>query len=1366
MKLYHDTRLILDVQVDDDSYSYEAISSIGELVLKFKHPESLRLPNGTHTEFLGEEYILMSQEDVQIVNSQTREYSLTMKTLAGVLPLYRVRNPTDGSLKFPLIAKPQTHLELIVQNLNERGWKWSVGAAPDTGEVSLEYNHIDCYAALSQLADACHTEFYISQGVLSLGKLELHRDDPIELSYGKGKGLRGGIQISAPAEEAPLSRVYIQGSERNIDPAKYGNRTLLFPRDYPVEYLGKRYVTSKDGRYVARVGGGTFLMEDSIDLEGIYPSRVGQVTEVETEGRAENPLYNFIDSTIPQELNFTDYLLPETPLLVKFEEGMLVGEELEVRYVHADRKFEIVQKELNGEIIPNPNFAPQVGQRYAVFNCALPAYYIEDAEHRALQEALEYLNERKEQRIIYTAPVDSIFAKKHWNTIGHRLKLGNYVSLQLPNNSQVSVRIVGVKHAVNNPYAPEIELSNAPVSSAGYYRATRQVKRQEVSIAQQGTKLKQLAARTARDVLETRKIIEQLKFDEFTETITPQTLQTLQTIVGSRLLQFDFVSSPDSSTEVPFAYQLNRGGTELVVPTQYLRRQKAGREITAEPTYEVYTVIGTTWSYKDTDPKKLYLYIEIEGENARFSVGKEERAVTENNLLVALLTGDPDARQVTTLYGFTEILPGQLQTDLIRSKNGKTYWDLRTGRLVIGDPKGDTCLAYIDGTLYLKGASVNVGTHTSTIEEAIANTETKIDNLRIGGRNLIRGADWTRINRLDIRHWPRGSLQVYHDDIYPYVVQGYEWGLYCTNRPLEIGKTYTISLMCKIHRADSSNERPRIRFSDYRENENASFPVSDKWERYSLTFVAGNKSKDGFYLLAYNDGRGSTLRFAEIQLEEGNVATAFSPAPEDVQEEVEAGLTNVKTLVQALEKAQENKVNTADIRYLVDSLREGKTSTHGGLLLTNSIVLSEPVTGRVTAIISGSDAEGAAAIRLGITPDGKGETTLFGNDGTARIGDLYFGGEYIEFQSRGSSNIQNYLQIGGEARSESDMVGASTETKSYRPSGKTVYSSGTYTLDSFKTESGNVEVCYSARIDLQAEATACPDLLPPGEREPGGQGEQPPKQYSNIHWQGERSSAECILRLVQWRDGIMAKQVETERFKVEAYAPGGWFDPRVTPPMEKILDIRNGHWGRVLAIPAEEVQKGDRFELQMVAYLDGGSPRASASDIATTRIYDTSKPEVRITRDATSFFFGRSKYLILNPLEPYLRDYMAKMVGNFLLQGNIRVRGAIQGDRFDMPGGPICGAVFHFKGEEQRGFGSAKNRSGYTTGYAYYSYSSKSYTVYHTIGHTKYMPLVTPWSNNRNVTIDEINAWSFIVKFYSDREQGVSSFGYVAFQTE
>ena len=84
------------------------------------------------------------------------------------------------------------------------------------------------------------------------------------------------------------------------------------------------------------------------------------------------------------------------------------------------------------------------------------------------KEAAKYLFEHEDKSFVFTGTLDGIWAKERWLEIGGKIVLGGYVDFSdtqfHPEGSLI--RMIGIKRYVNNPYSPEIGLSNDPVGTS------------------------------------------------------------------------------------------------------------------------------------------------------------------------------------------------------------------------------------------------------------------------------------------------------------------------------------------------------------------------------------------------------------------------------------------------------------------------------------------------------------------------------------------------------------------------------------------------------------------------------------------------------------------------------------------------------------------------------------------------------------------------------------------------------------------------------------------------------------------------------------------------------------------------------------
>ena len=450
-----------DIQVDDTSYRYRALMAKPQLVLKFSLSEYIDIPVGAWCMFQNEKFVLRSASNLKKSGTRNIEYNMTLGQDEDDLGLYKMRNTVDGRLKYSMCAKPHELIEEIVKNLNARAGDgvWSVGTCIDANEKTIEFNHVYIDDALQSVADLFETEWEIVNHVISLHKVEYFKDDPLPLSYGKGNGFVPGVGRTTQSDEMPIKRLYTQGGERNIDRSKYGSPELLLPKSQTLEYEGRTYKSDAQGYYIERIDKiSDAVKEDSLDCSDIYPSREGTVSSIETID-ADNNFYDFIDNSIPSNLNFNDYIIGgETPTIV-FQSGMLAGDDkqFEFKYKHAERRFELVPQEIDGITMPNETYKPAVGDTYAVFGIMLPDSYIcnnltkEGASWDMFREAARKLYENEDQKFTFNGELQGLWAKRNWLNVGGYMKVGAYILFSDEQFAKdgVSIRITGIKVYVN-----------------------------------------------------------------------------------------------------------------------------------------------------------------------------------------------------------------------------------------------------------------------------------------------------------------------------------------------------------------------------------------------------------------------------------------------------------------------------------------------------------------------------------------------------------------------------------------------------------------------------------------------------------------------------------------------------------------------------------------------------------------------------------------------------------------------------------------------------------------------------------------------------------------------------------------------------
>lgn len=743
----HFNNTTIDIQEDDNSYRYRSLMGEHNITLKFSLAEYIEFPIGAWSEYMAEKYTLETPANFKKNGTRDFEYTLIMESVQSQLGRYKLRNTVDKRLKFSMCATPKEFLQTIVDNLNQRDSGWSVGDCIVSTEKIIPFDHSYIDAALQSVADTFSTEWEIVGKVIHLHKVEYFKDEPLPLSYGKGNGFVPGLGRSTETDSRPIEIMFVQGGSRNIDRSKYGSAELLLPKSQTLEYEGRTYISDEEGYSIRRQDKPLkYKTEDSVDCSEIYPSRIGKVTKVEVVDEEKN-FYDIFDDTIPESLDYSKYRIAGETATIIFQSGMLAGREFDLEqtenkltgYVHSERRFKIVPQEIDGQTMPGGVYVPKEEDTYVIFGVMLPDAYVCDNETKTgaswdmFKEAAKHLYEHEDVKFTFTGELQGMWAKRNWLQVGGRLVVGGYV---LFSDNQfapdgVPIRITGIKDYITSPYSPIIELSNN-VSGKSLSSTIEDIQNENVIVENNDKEIILFTKRRFRDAVETMKMLENALLDNFTNSITPITVQTMAMLVGDESLQFRFVDS--SLHPIQYHITYNQETKQLIAPKTILQHMTLGIDtITSNRSkteYKNWNIKGYTSPVLDQLSQQYYFYAKVptgtgEGEFVLSpkAIGMDDVAGFYH-LLVGLLNSEYDGeRSFVTLYGFTEILPGRITTDKIVSADGTTYFDLANS--VIG---GRIKFRSLNGTEKdLSDFENEFNNQTADFIEAIGDLQSQID---------------------------------------------------------------------------------------------------------------------------------------------------------------------------------------------------------------------------------------------------------------------------------------------------------------------------------------------------------------------------------------------------------------------------------------------------------------------------------------------------------------------------------------------------------------------------------------------------------------------------------------------------------------
>ncbi|MGY5551491.1 phage tail protein [Riemerella anatipestifer] len=849
------------------------------LTLDFTLPHFVLFRIGDAVEVYGKTYYI-SQEPV-VNKKSTKEYVYNLVfngekyRLAEVQYFFYDENNELNISEFSITATAQKMVELLVANANRTQTGWSVGNIDSTETKTVDFSEYNCLAALTKISEEFGLEFWVDEDK-SIHLEERKKVSGYTLEYGKSKGLKG-ITRNPYTESSLVTRLYARGSSRNI-PKNYRNGQKVLRM--PVPFLEKN--TDKYG-----------IVEHTQPFEDIYPKRVGTVTQV----YADNPL-KFSDSTLDFDLNeYNEYgntiIQKGISAKVIFQTGDLAGYTLEVKeygFDSATKTFTLLKNQDEKSFdIPSDTFRPQVGDKYIIIDIAMPKSYVDNAEQELQAAAQDYLDKNSKQRFIYAVEPDPIYLKN----INFNLKLGHTIRFKDSDfGLDDDIRVISITRNINNPYDISFEISEQATIT--------QIVRNYIEKEKAQTAIKKQQKYNAEMARRSFLFAEEIKNNVFdnegyfdTQKIKPLSIETGMLSVGSRMQQFSLPNIALSITSDN--KRLHNTAGQMV-------------HLTIDPN------APRTWNLAENTTVQFsdnfnFIYIKADkiGSNATIVVTEQKILFDSDPIFYFFLAGSVSSiingvRRIKTSYGYTQITPSEITTGRIASPNGSNYIDLKQDGIEIN-------------------AKVTFAGNSPAIQQAV-------DAVSVGGRNYLRGSQ-------------KGYGMFNNNGRTLDLTQGEENGVkWISGTSVNNGNFYistyfhllnNISVFTEDLTGQETIQSMEVKpthdmYIGFGEN-NRKFCPANVWTKIENS-PYNNTRFMGIYAIWNNDG--SVPATAKIyhrnwKLEKGNKATDWTPAPEDVQAEINAVKAKADQLDNLGTMAWQNSVEKAML---------GSTIVQGGYIKT------------------------------------------------------------------------------------------------------------------------------------------------------------------------------------------------------------------------------------------------------------------------------------------------------------------------------------------------------------------------------------------------------------------------------------------------
>lgn len=673
---------LIETTIRDESRYTRKLMGEHSVRVRFDWAEAKALPYGAYIEYADRRWALYAPYQP----AQTE--GVALYDVAFHAPEQELRNFTAFYMSQDMMEARWSLTGTIEQYCREL--RHNLRRIQGSGVWTLEHHGIDTrqskhidfegttlWDALTKVAEAFGCEWWCeADRSLHFGKLSSHTERTARLG-------ELATSFTPQGEGNPLiGRLYAFGSTRNIGQGYRRTEGVTSRITEPRLHL------PLSTPYIQGVDHGIEAVQT---FEDVYPKYVGRVAKVTTRGSGDDTIYKITDAS---------FIVPERSILagetfkVKFESGALGGFEFEARIT--DGGYELVPNDSYGVRLPSGRLVPSVGDEYVPFgfNIALVGTdYVPRAEAELLRVATEWLERNNQDRRDVQLTTNPIYTHRE----GVRLELGERIRLvgAIPSGDKVG-RITSIEYTLSKPYnmtalvgetKPEGVLSRLESATVEASNSTKAYAKK------QATEAIRYAMRGLADAQEAQEAIAKAMGDKYDPTINPLAVETLQALVGNEATQFTFRRGLYNELPATLNIQLGADKRLRIGETAYIKHHTLGitelrhrHRTQAYKWWRLEPFVSLPLDYPD---RLYYLYAVAErvGTRGAWLVSPDpialEHVADKYHLLTAIIGAENSKgeRSITSLYGFTEVLPGQINTSRIVSNDGATYFDLERGEI-------------------------------------------------------------------------------------------------------------------------------------------------------------------------------------------------------------------------------------------------------------------------------------------------------------------------------------------------------------------------------------------------------------------------------------------------------------------------------------------------------------------------------------------------------------------------------------------------------------------------------------------------------------------------------------------------------------
>lgn len=898
--IYRDNTVIYEFVVDDtiskslsgNKYVSFTISSKNDLDLKIG------------------DYVLVGNEKYEIFEPIDIEESNGVFTypLTFYFQGYKLNNSIitdEGATTFAYHGEVSDFMTLLIDSLNEDYPEFTLGTIQNGSILDLSFDNSNCMAALQTVCENAKMEWDITGTIITV-KSRIGEETDHVFEYGRNKGSYS-VKLAKVANASITTRMIGKGGTLNL-PADY-----VSPDSPKRLNLGNEVLEKNVNKYGKITG--VYINEN------IYPRLINKtVLGVTIPDNIEEAGSWKIKLDIP--FNLSDYYADNEVPVVKFQTGDLTGLDFEIvenSWNNTDKTLSIIVKEEeDGYYLPNANRQPRVGDVFVLLNINMPQSYIDEATQELREATQNELNKKCEPQYAPSLSVQKHYIKKK----GILLNIGDGITVKIGGRN-ITTRIIGTTETSDDI---RVELGDQML-----YTYDTKVNN---TIEQIQFTLKQLI-----NIDDIKRLFYNLinawypKW--FNQKLHKDADVEFNSVKAAELVQSDNFSSKNfTSGALGSGHRIKDGNAEfqnLTVRGQFsvfeflIQQVKAigGKFCVSPAAIKTVSVEETENGYKcffNTDSGTIMNPFVV-GDQAFHQVFDGQkmkrywRLVTEVGADYFVLSktdceansGIPEADEEIVLLGNRTDINRQSAIMISAYDNNSPYIafyaginsysfegkePMRTGNLngIVDEDFGQlTGFGLYCQNVYMKGVFRLMS--GKTVEESIGDVQSNLDNLQVGGTNLLNG---TTLDWVDATN---ASPLYYVDSVYLPQLRGKQ----ITYSGLIKGinaQANTIGLETDITYTDESHVYENIFFGN-----RGNFEIQVQEHILILDKEIRNIRT---YPIFRNGTVSGTIKVKQIQVEIGNKATTWKPSIND-QKQIATDIA--QTRLDALQIGSQNLIS-------------------------------------------------------------------------------------------------------------------------------------------------------------------------------------------------------------------------------------------------------------------------------------------------------------------------------------------------------------------------------------------------------------------------------------------------------------------------